>query len=83
MGQSYLNLLESGEVVGLATVTFEPGCCNNWHIHHKAGQTIICTAGEGWAQIEGEEPVRLTAGTALRRTRGSAISRFLLREARL
>lgn len=65
VGQSYLKPLESGEVVGLANVTFEPGCRNNWHIHHKAGQTIICTAGEGWAQIEGEEPVRLTAGTTM------------------
>lgn len=52
VGQSYLKPLESD-------------CRNNWHIHHKAGQTIICTAGEGWAQIEGEEPVRLTAGTTL------------------
>ncbi|OJI02014.1 cupin domain-containing protein [Corynebacterium diphtheriae] len=65
VGQSYLKPLESGEAVGLANVTFEPSCRNNWHIHHKAGQTIICTAGEGWAQIEGEEPVRLTAGTTM------------------
>lgn len=47
VGQSYLKPLESGETVGLANVTFEPGCRNNWHIHHKAGQTINCTAGEG------------------------------------
>ena len=30
---------------------FEPGCRNNWHIHHAqrgGGQILICTAGEGW-----------------------------------
>lgn len=50
-GQSYLNPLtkpESG--LFLANVTFEPGCRNNWHIHHAkkgGGQLLICTAGEG------------------------------------
>ena len=36
IGNSYLNpLTKPGEsVVGLANVTFEPGCRNNWHIHH-------------------------------------------------
>ena len=40
IGNSYLNpLTKAGEsAVGLANVTFEPGCRNNWHIHHaKAG----------------------------------------------
>ena len=29
-------------------VTFEPGCRNNWHIHHAeqgGGQILICVAG--------------------------------------
>lgn len=30
------------ERVGIANVTFEPGCRNNWHIPHKGGQIYIC-----------------------------------------
>ena len=63
---SYLNpLTHPQETVFLANVTFEPGCRNNWHIHHAAsggGQLLICTAGEGWYQEENKEPVSLTAG---------------------
>lgn len=37
MGQSYLNMLCT-EGVSIGNVTFEPGCRNNWHIHHaKSG----------------------------------------------
>ena len=55
IGNSYLNpLTEPGKCpVPLANVTFEPGCRNNWHIHHAksgGGQILICTAGEGWYQ---------------------------------
>ena len=53
---------------GLANVTFEPGCRNNWHIHHAktgGGQILICTAGEGWYQEEGKEAVSLTPGTVI------------------
>ncbi len=51
-GTSYLNpLTKPGEsTVFLANVTFEPGCRNNWHIHHAksgGGQILICTAGSG------------------------------------
>ncbi|MDO9412008.1 MAG: cupin domain-containing protein [Pseudolabrys sp.] len=35
-----------------ATVTFEPGARTAWHTH-PLGQTIIVTAGFGWAQTEG------------------------------
>lgn len=38
--------------VGGATVTFEPGARTNWHTH-PLGQTLIVTAGQGWAQVEG------------------------------
>jgi alkylhydroperoxidase/carboxymuconolactone decarboxylase family protein YurZ len=39
-------------------VTFEPGCRNNWHIHRKSGQILLCTAGYGWYQEEGK-PARM------------------------
>jgi quercetin dioxygenase-like cupin family protein len=35
-----------------AIVTFEPGARTNWHTH-PLGQTLIITAGLGWAQREG------------------------------
>ena len=67
IGNSYLNpLTVPGEAtVFMANVTFEPGCRNNWHIHHAAkggGQMLICTAGEGWYQEEGKEAVSLKPG---------------------
>ena len=52
----------------MANVTFEPGCRNNWHIHHstsKGGQILICIAGEGWYQVEGKEPVSLKEGSVI------------------
>lgn len=68
-GASYLNpLTEPGKTVFLANVTFEPGCRNNWHIHHASsggGQILICTAGEGWYQEEGRAAVSLTPGTVI------------------
>ena len=33
-GQAYLNMLTTTGVP-IGNVTFEPGCRNNWHIHHK------------------------------------------------
>ncbi|HWT65517.1 MAG TPA: cupin domain-containing protein [Terracidiphilus sp.] len=35
-----------------AAVTFEPGARTAWHMH-PLGQTLIVTAGLGWAQREG------------------------------
>lgn len=63
-GRSYLNMLSTEQVV-IGNVTFEPGCRNNWHIHHASrggGQLLICTAGEGWYQEEGKRAVSLTPG---------------------
>ena len=43
--------------VYMANVTFEPGCRNNWHIHHAdkgGGQILVCTAGEGVYQEWGK-----------------------------
>lgn len=70
IGNSYLNpLTKPGDcAVFLANVTFEPGCRNNWHIHHASkggGQLLICTAGEGWYQEEGKAAVSLTPGTVI------------------
>ena len=48
-GNSYLQPLAPA----VANVTFEPGCRNNWHIHHASkggGQILLCTDGEGWYQ---------------------------------
>jgi quercetin dioxygenase-like cupin family protein len=38
--------------VGAGQVTFEPGARTAWHTH-PLGQTLIVTAGLGWAQREG------------------------------
>ena len=69
IGNSYLNpLTDPSSGMFLANVTFEPGCRNNWHIHHASsggGQMLICTAGEGWYAEEGKEPVSLVLGTVI------------------
>ena len=61
IGKAYLNMLTTTGV-GIGNVTFEPGCRNNWHIHHKGGQILLVTAGRGWYQAEGEEPRELHPG---------------------
>ena len=39
------NLPEGAKTVSnYANVTFEPGCRNNWHIHHGAHQILICVS---------------------------------------
>ena len=68
IGQSYLKNLGATEDGGLAfhNVTFEPGCRNNWHVHKATqggGQVLICTAGEGWYQEDGKDPVELKEGS--------------------
>ena len=69
VGQSFLNpLTDPATGIFLANVTFEPGCRNNWHIHHATkggGQLLVCTAGEGWYQEEGKAAVSLTPGTVI------------------
>ena len=70
IGNSFLNPLTdftSGQFP-LFNVTFEPGCHNNWHIHHAdkgGGQILICTAGEGWYQEEGKKAQELKEGTVI------------------
>lgn len=46
----------------ICNVTFEPGCRNNWHIHHGSGQILICVGGHGWYQEMGKEPQLLKSG---------------------
>lgn len=51
--------------VGIVNVTFEPGCRNNWHIHHAGnggGQILICVAGRGYCQQWGKEAVEMLPG---------------------
>lgn len=66
-GDSFLNPLVDVEdnLAFIANVTFEPGCRNNWHIHHAdkgGGQVLICIAGLGWYQEEGCEAIELKPG---------------------
>lgn len=63
-GKSYLSGLTADQL-SIANVTFEPGCRNNWHIHHAkagGGQLLICVDGEGWYQEEGKAAQSLKPG---------------------
>lgn len=64
VGQSYLNMISLEQVI-IGNVTFEPGCRNNWHIHHAksgGGQILLVTAGRGYYQEWGKEPRELNQG---------------------
>lgn len=66
IGNSYLALLAKGEGhLPVSNVTFEPRCRNNWHIHHKGGQILICIAGRGWYQEWGKPAQELLPGTVI------------------
>ena len=70
IGNSYLNMLTQVEdaKLSLCNVTFEPGCRNNWHIHHATkggGQILVCVAGSGWYQEEGKEAISLEPGKVI------------------
>ncbi len=63
-GQSYLAPV-SKEQVGIFNVTFEPGCRNNWHIHHAdkgGGQILICVGGRGYYQEWGKDAIEMNPG---------------------
>ena len=63
-GQSYLCML-SQQQVPIGNVTFEPGCRNNWHIHHAksgGGQILLVTAGRGYYQEWGQPARELHPG---------------------
>lgn len=66
-GNSYLARV-SDSMVPFANVTFEPGCRNNWHIHHASkggGQMLVGVAGRGWYQEEGKPAVAILPGTVI------------------
>lgn len=64
VGQSYLQGLVNDPAVnvGVGNVTFEPGCRNNWHIHHDGYQILLVTGGEGWYQEAGKPAQHLVPG---------------------
>ena len=72
IGKSYLAPL-STEQIGIANVTFEPGCRNNWHVHNAGkggGQILLCTGGRGWYQEWGQPARELHAGDVVNITVG-------------
>ena len=67
IGRSYLHKLTLEQVPAFG-VTFEPGCRNNWHIHHAktgGGQILIVTAGEGYYQEWGKPARRIRKGDTI------------------
>ena len=67
VGKSYLAPV-SKEQVGIFNVTFEPGCRNNWHIHHAkrgGGQILVCVGGCGYYQEEGKEAIEMKPGDCI------------------
>ena len=65
-GRSWLASLTGPDAqVEIANVTFEPGCRNNWHVHHGCQQILVCVGGEGWYQEWGKEAVKMVPGTVI------------------
>ena len=69
VGKSYLKpLTDPKQTVFMANVTFEPGCRNNWHIHHAdegGGQILLCIEGGGWYQEWGKPARELHEGDVM------------------
>ena len=66
-GRSFLAPVSTDQVP-IFNVTFEPGCRNNWHIHHASnggGQILICVAGRGYYQEEGKEAIEMRPGDCI------------------
>ena len=66
--------------VGIYNVTFEPGCRNNWHIHHAAkggGQILVCVAGRGYYQEWDKAPQELHPGDVVNIPRRSSTGTVL------
>ena len=61
VGNSYLQPYYGG----VANVSFEPRCRNNWHVHHGAVQVLVCVSGRGWYQEWNKPAVPLTQGTVI------------------
>jgi 4-carboxymuconolactone decarboxylase len=60
-GKSYLKPIPC-QGLGIANVTFEPGCRNFWHIHHQGGQLLLVTDGVGYYQEWGQKARLLHPG---------------------
>lgn len=69
VGRSYLNpITQPEDPIQIHNVTFEPGCRNNWHMHHASrggGQALICVDGEGWYQEWGRPARSLRPGDVI------------------
>ena len=67
IGHSYLFPVSTSQV-GVFNVTFEPGCRNNWHIHHAksgGGQILVCVGGRGYYQEEGKPAIEMKPGDCI------------------
>ena len=70
--QRFMNYAEgegnNEKQVGIFNVTFEPGCRNNWHVHHASeggGQILVCVAGRGYYQEWGKAAVEMKPGDCI------------------
>ena len=67
IGQSYINPVVT-EGIKIFNVTFEPGCRNNYHIHHAksgGGQILLAVDGIGYYQEVGKEAIILRPGDSV------------------
>ena len=67
IGQSYINPVVT-EGIKIFNVTFEPGCRNNYHIHHAksgGGQILLAVDGIGYYQEAGKEAIILRPGDSV------------------
>ena len=67
VGDSFLHPLTDPKEcpVYMANVTFEPGCRNNWHVHHASeggGQILVCVAGRGYYQQWDKDAIEMKPG---------------------
>ncbi len=51
--------------MSVSNVTLEPGCLNNWHVHHVGGQILLVTGGRGYCQEWGRPARELKPGDAV------------------
>lgn len=66
-GNSYIAPI-STQHIPFFNVTFEPGCRNNWHIHHATtggGQMLVGVGGRGWYQEEGKPAQEILPDTVI------------------
>ena len=66
---AFRNSIPLYAMVGVVhNVTFEPGCRNNWHVHHASeggGQILVCVAGHGYYQEWGKDVVKMKPGDCI------------------